>query len=1533
MKGLPSLPSSSSSQYFSQTFSSSYHSSSFSDGRDQERESSFASSSSPPSFSTSSFSSLSVKSFLPLYFPKEKHDDDLIAYIEAWKEFFLFHRRVLLKHINASTLEIYFSYRQVMKRNPPPSCEAFAASLRSSPEDVLNAMACGAHGAVQQLGRSDLALHHGSGVHTPGGNFEASFNTPGVCTPQDSSEQSSSFTLSSRGGVYTAGQQNLSKRGSSLSSTSPSSQMVDDTFSFSEKNGERDENERPFLEEEFQKYRENERCAVGSPEEMIKRRRVWIRLLRYTPLTSMDVLRSRQAGSLVAIRGNVLRVYSPRVLVLQLPFVCSKCGAKVMRTSHNDSRLTPPTACVTPKCSSRYFIPQRQDATTIDFQRISVQAEPGSLGSNGLSSPSIASSPNADRSAASFFSSSSSSSSSAATAALSDMRSDLSRSSYGGGSTTPSSSSCRSLGRDQGTGNTREESVRLGRAARERGREEEEDEESSRQHHSLACVDCELRGSLVHTCSLADCVYIVGIVRLEQRFPLFLSDASSSSSSRLRGAPLDASARRLHSRSGPGRCRYTLFVEVISTSSVNQDSHRHKMERLREDQESLYSELPFSFLSSGLDSSFFYSDKFATRFSPSRKTLLWRDFTRKEVLRKARNEEKLKIKMEIEEKTKKKNLQRHACTSEASLCPLGGKNEEDHLLNTSRRRGDLGDNEERGIKQEREEEEERMKNRERENKKEGLSCHGQLKQDSDTTKKCIVKSVNHRDTSPSAPQTSPVYVHLTAKREVYDDHQSPYKNLVDKKDLDEDDGDSDEEEKMENVVKSLEFIIEVFTHAKQKFELLAASLAPNIIGHSIVKAALILSLLGGIPQYTSSASSTAPGVATPPWASSSSQPSMDPSASSSSSISSSPPPLPSYQNYPKKDQEEAEEEPVTSTSFEKTVDTSSSSSSFYAKSLQELSSTLSSSSSTRRRRDLIRRGSIHILLLGDAGVGKSCLLQATAEVGKFTSDTFFRGGSLHPSSILSSLGLLKKKSKKNTGKSLSSSSSSSVGGRRRHSQEEEEESVWRGRRGGGEQGEEEEGDEDGGVEEDFEKSDEEEEEGRGRGGSIFVCANATSGAGLTATIVRDTGGNARGPGGGALRDAGGAGATDFAVEAGALVLADGGICCVDELDKISSSASGDVSSLLEAMESQTVSLAKGSFYSSLHARTALIAAANPKDGNFNSTRTLRENLKLPSSLISRFDLIFCLHDTQNLHQPQKKKEGEERERQKFSQDESIKGTKEIRKKESLDERIASIQKSRLLPLHLLQTYLAYARQHVKPRLTEDARGMIKKLFLYLFKHQRLSLASQDSLPVGVRQLESIIRLCEARAKADLSSEVYAHHVLDIGYIFFNSAFFSRLAFMTSPDTRSSFSEIFGDHPFPPPPFLPLSGANEASFQQLLTASTVMAITTGGKGRKKKSIAGLLDPFLHALSLLCANTSNHSNNPTLSARTGGSSSSLAATSLSQSNSTLSTKQILECAAGVITRAGASHDPEVLLNYANEAGYLLRKGGGLWQLMSS
>uniref|UniRef100_A0ACD5T9M3 Uncharacterized protein n=1 Tax=Avena sativa TaxID=4498 RepID=A0ACD5T9M3_AVESA len=124
---------------------------------------------------------------------------------------------------------------------------------------------------------------------------------------------------------------------------------------------------------------------------------------------------------------------------------------------------------------------------------------------------------------------------------------------------------------------------------------------------------------------------------------------------------------------------------------------------------------------------------------------------------------------------------------------------------------------------------------------------------------------------------------------------------------------------------------------------------------------------------------------------------------------------------------------------------------------------------------------------------------------------------------------------------------------------------------------------------------------------IYVCGNTTTNAGLTVAVVKDSM------------------TSDYAFEAGAMVLADRGLCCIDEFDKMLA----EYQSLLEAMEQQCVSVAKAGLVASLSSRTSVLAAANPVGGHYDRGKTVNENLKMNAALLSRFDLVFILLDKPN----------------------------------------------------------------------------------------------------------------------------------------------------------------------------------------------------------------------------------------------------------------------------------------------------------------
>jgi len=228
---------------------------------------------------------------------------------------------------------------------------------------------------------------------------------------------------------------------------------------------------------------------------------------------------------------------------------------------------------------------------------------------------------------------------------------------------------------------------------------------------------------------------------------------------------------------------------------------------------------------------------------------------------------------------------------------------------------------------------------------------------------------------------------------------------------------------------------------------------------------------------------------------------------------------------------------------------------------------------------------------------------------------------------------------------------------------------------------------------------------------IYTSGRGSTAAGLTAAVVRDkTGG--------------------MMLEAGALVLADMGVACIDEIDKMRSE---DRVAIHEAMAQQTISIAKGGIVATLNARTSILAAANPVLGRYDPYRSFTDNVDLPITILSRFDLIFVLRD-----EPQKERD------------------------EKLAEHILGLQSkstavtSPPIKPEILKKYIAYAKR-IQPELTPSAAKLIKDFYL-----QMRSIYQQTStVTITARQLESLIRLAEARARAALREYVTEEDVFDV----------------------------------------------------------------------------------------------------------------------------------------------------------------------------
>ncbi|MEK6837832.1 MAG: minichromosome maintenance protein MCM, partial [Nanoarchaeota archaeon] len=224
----------------------------------------------------------------------------------------------------------------------------------------------------------------------------------------------------------------------------------------------------------------------------------------------------------------------------------------------------------------------------------------------------------------------------------------------------------------------------------------------------------------------------------------------------------------------------------------------------------------------------------------------------------------------------------------------------------------------------------------------------------------------------------------------------------------------------------------------------------------------------------------------------------------------------------------------------------------------------------------------------------------------------------------------------------------------------------------------------------------------------YVSGGGVSGAGITAAVVKD-------------EILGG-----WSLEAGALVLANNGICAIDEMDKMSEEDSG---AMHEALEQQSVSIAKASIQATLIARTTVLAAANPKYGRFDQYGNIAEQINMPPTLINRFDLIFTIKDLPQLERDEK----------------TAKHILQLHQTPEIQEPEISTE--------LLKKYISYARQKIKPVLTDEAIDEIKEFYVQLRNREVSDERAARAIPISPRQLEALVRMSEASARIRLSEKV------------------------------------------------------------------------------------------------------------------------------------------------------------------------------------
>ncbi|RFU31335.1 hypothetical protein B7463_g5024, partial [Scytalidium lignicola] len=237
---------------------------------------------------------------------------------------------------------------------------------------------------------------------------------------------------------------------------------------------------------------------------------------------------------------------------------------------------------------------------------------------------------------------------------------------------------------------------------------------------------------------------------------------------------------------------------------------------------------------------------------------------------------------------------------------------------------------------------------------------------------------------------------------------------------------------------------------------------------------------------------------------------------------------------------------------------------------------------------------------------------------------------------------------------------------------------------------------------------------------VYTSGKGSSAVGLTAYVTRDPE------------------TRQLVLESGALVLSDGGVCCIDEFDKMSDSTR---SVLHEVMEQQTVSVAKAGIITTLNARTSILASANPIGSKYNPNLPVPQNIDLPPTLLSRFDLVYLILDRID--------ETNDRRLARHLLSMYIDDTPE-----------SASGGMEILPIEFLTAYISYARARCHPKISDEASKELVDSYVEMRKLGEDVRAAERRITATTRQLESMIRLAEAHAKMRLSEIVTRDDVVE-----------------------------------------------------------------------------------------------------------------------------------------------------------------------------
>lgn len=252
--------------------------------------------------------------------------------------------------------------------------------------------------------------------------------------------------------------------------------------------------------------------------------------------------------------------------------------------------------------------------------------------------------------------------------------------------------------------------------------------------------------------------------------------------------------------------------------------------------------------------------------------------------------------------------------------------------------------------------------------------------------------------------------------------------------------------------------------------------------------------------------------------------------------------------------------------------------------------------------------------------------------------------------------------------------------------------------------------------------------------AVYTSGKGSSAAGLTASVVRDPS------------------TREFYLEGGAMVLADGGVVCIDEFDKMREE---DRVAIHEAMEQQTISIAKAGITTILNSRTSVLAAANPVFGRYDDMRSPTDNIDFQATILSRFDLIFIVRDVRD-----------------SARDKDI--AKHVlglhMRSGGAATDAARPEDADLLTVAEMKKFVAFVRSRPPPRLSESAADSLRNSYVNFRRDARnakYASAKEGStpIPITVRQLEAIIRVTEARAKIQLAPHAGDEHVTEAVRLF------------------------------------------------------------------------------------------------------------------------------------------------------------------------